>query len=301
MLISMELNDDHSEKVRYDYPDYPIYIRKGLLSHYPNYTAPNHWHDALEFIFVFSGAMKYNINGHIVLIQTGEGIIVNSGQMHFGFSRTKSECEFICVLLPPILLCGSYAFERDYILPVIQNTAMPYMLLTPQTPWHNLCLNFIRAFYENKDSAIAPLKITADFAALWTILFENMPKSPSEKSPQNRDLTIIKNMTGFIHKNYAKKMTLSDIARAGAVGQSKCCKLFHQYFSQSPIAYLIQYRLTKSVELLRDTDMSMTEIAFFVGFGNASYYAETFRKWLGQSPTAFKRQKSFSNSRYIHI
>ena len=58
-------------------------------------------------------------------------------------------------------------------------------------------------------------------------------------------------------------MTLSDIARAGAVGQSKCCKLFHQYFSQSPIAYLIQYRLTKSVELLRDTDMSMTEIAFF--------------------------------------
>ena len=270
MLISMELNDDHSEKVRYDYPDYPIYIRKGLLSHYPNYTAPNHWHDALEFIFVFSGAMKYNINGHIVLLH-------------------------------PILLCGSYAFERDYILPVIQNTAMPYMLLTPQTPWHNLCLNFIRAFYENKDSAIAPLKITADFAALWTILFENMPKSPSEKSSQNRDLTIIKNMTGFIHKNYAKKMTLSDIARAGAVGQSKCCKLFHQYFSQSPIAYLIQYRLTKSVELLRDTDMSMTEIAFFVGFGNASYYAETFRKWLGQSPTAFKRQKSFSNSRYIHI
>ena len=35
MLISMELNDDHSEKVRYDYPDYPIYIRKGLLSIIP--------------------------------------------------------------------------------------------------------------------------------------------------------------------------------------------------------------------------------------------------------------------------
>ena len=34
--------------------------------------------------------------------------------------------------------------------------------------------------------------------------------------------------------------------------------------------------------------MPITEIALSVGFSGASYYAETFRKWFGQSPTAFR-------------
>ena len=47
------LTDDRSEKVLYDYPDYPIYIRRGLLSFYPEYKASSHWHDDVEFISVF--------------------------------------------------------------------------------------------------------------------------------------------------------------------------------------------------------------------------------------------------------
>lgn len=95
-------------------------------------------------------------------------------------------------------------------------------------------------------------------------------------------------MVGFIQKNYTRKISLGDIAASGAVGQSKCCKLFTKYLGQTPNAYLVQYRLNKSIGLLRDTDMSITEIALSVGFGGASYYAETFRKWFGESPTQFR-------------
>lgn len=58
MPALIDLRDDRSEKVQYDDPNYPIYVRDGLLSQYHNYTAPSHWHDDIELIAVLSGKMK---------------------------------------------------------------------------------------------------------------------------------------------------------------------------------------------------------------------------------------------------
>ena len=84
-MLFLELKDDRSEKVRYDYTDYPIYIRRALLSEYPGYAAPTHWHDDIEFISVISGEMKYNVNGEIITLRENDGLFVNARQIHFGF------------------------------------------------------------------------------------------------------------------------------------------------------------------------------------------------------------------------
>ena len=83
---------------------------------------------------------------------------------------------------------------------------------------------------------------------------------------------------------------MAQIAASGAVGQSKCCKLFMRFLNQTPMAYVNQYRLYQSLELLRNTAMSVTEIALAVGFGSASYYAEAFRKGFDQSPTQYRKE-----------
>ena len=107
-------------------------------------------------------------------------------------------------------------------------------------------------------------------------------------------------MTAFIQENYAGKISLEDIANAGAVGQSKCCKLFARFFFQSPIMYLTQYRLTKSIELLVNTDMTIIEIAFSVGFGSASYYAATFRRWVRKSPAEYRKEAGTQRRRLLN-
>lgn len=63
-----------------------------------------------------------------------------------------------------------------------------------------------------------------------------------------------------------------------------------RFLNQTPMAYVNQYRLYQSLELLRDTAMSVMEIALAVGFGSASYYAETFRKNFDQSPTQYRKE-----------
>lgn len=288
-MILLDLKDDRSEKVRYDYADYPIYIRRALLSSYPNYAAPMHWHDDIELIAVLSGSMHYHVNGELITLQAHEGIIVNARQLHHGFSAAKEECDFICILLHPLMLCATAAYERDFVLPLLNNRNAGFIKLSDDISWQRAIYENIRHMYRIKDERAAPLKVQNLFSGIWIQLCE---KISSESNPgiQNADLSILKNMIGFIQKNHAVKISLADIAASGAVGQSKCCKLFAKYVHQTPNAYLTQYRMDKSTALLKSTDMTVTEIAAAIGFSGSSYYAEVFRAWYGKTPTQYRNE-----------
>lgn len=286
-MILIELKDDRSENIQYDHSDYPIYIRRGTLSQYPNYTAPSHWHDDIELIAVLDGGMDYHVNGEMIKLRAGEGIFVNSRQMHFGFSGSKTECSFICVILHPMLLCAAPACEREFVLPVAGG-GTPYVFLDPGIDWQRGILEQIHQIGRYKRQKAAPLKVQASFLLIWSLLYENLPAENRSAPPESGDLAAVRNMVGFIQKNYTRKISLKEIALSGAVGQSKCCKLFAKYFGQTPNTYLTQYRLNKSLELLRGGQLSITEIALSAGFNSASYYAETFRKAFGKSPTEYR-------------
>lgn len=286
-MIFMELKEDQSEKLQYDYADYPIYIRRGLLSSYPNYAAPVHWHEDIELILVLSGEMKYNVNGEILVLKKQEGILINARQLHFGFSEEQTECDFICVLLHPLMLCTTPAYERDFVLPVLYHSNAAFVKLAQEVPWQKEILEDIRQMYDLQGDGSAPLKIQALFLNIWIRLYENLPHE-THRERQNTDLSILRDMIGFIQKNYTLKISLAEIAASGAVGESKCCKLFAHYIGQTPNRYLIQYRLDQSADLLINTDMTITEIAHAVGFNGSSYYAEAFRKWTGISPTEYR-------------
>lgn len=286
-MIITELRDDLSEKIRYDYVDYPIFIKRALLSSYPNYAAPAHWHDDIEMIFVLSGEMQYTVNQETITLKENEGVLVNARQLHFGFSSNKKECDFICILLHPLILCATYAYERDFVLPMLYNSNAAFVKLNRAVEWHRAIIENIQLIYSCKEKKVAPIKIQKLFLDIWIQLYENIALE-NHPTNQNADLSVIKKIIGFIQQNYTLKITLADISASGAVGQSKCCKLFAKYIGQTPNMYLTQYRLDKSTELLSKTDMTITEIAHAVGFGGSSYYAETFRKWYGRSPSEYR-------------
>ncbi|ODU61925.1 MAG: hypothetical protein ABT12_00085 [Paludibacter sp. SCN 51-9] len=55
----------------------------------------------------------------------------------------------------------------------------------------------------------------------------------------------------------------------------------------APVDMIKDYRLQKSLELLKNTDLSVSEIAFEVGFREAGYFGKCFRKKYGQTPTEY--------------
>ncbi len=305
---------DDSENVDYNRKEYPFYIRRGILSTYPNYSAVSHWHEDLEFIIILSGRMSYNVNGSTVELPPDGGIMVNSRQFHHGYSPDYTECEFICILLHPLLLCINEFFEDTYVQPVISNTGHPYQLLSDTVPWQKQTLDVLRKLYHQcdrcgyllddaplraaypggpaADTAVpddAVLQIQALLLDLWLPLYRNLPRQAGQPAKSNRQLSTVKQMVTFIRTQYKEPLSLSQIADAGNVCKSSCSALFHKYLSKTPVTYLTEYRLSKALDLLIHTDMSITEISYEAGFNNTSYFSETFKKYYQCTPTEYAK------------
>ena len=54
--------------------------------------------------------------------------------------------------------------------------------------------------------------------------------------------------------------------------------------------YLVAYRVMKGMELLRTTDLDVTEIAFRVGFNDSSYFIQAFKKKVGMTPKQYRNK-----------
>lgn len=108
------VSSDLSERTDYNIPDLPIYARRDALSSFPDYRCPCHWHRDLEFIHVISGQMQYFVNGAIVTLEAGNGLVVNSSRLHYGFSPQQRQCWFTCVVVNPELLERLGADERVF-------------------------------------------------------------------------------------------------------------------------------------------------------------------------------------------
>ena len=283
------LNSDASENVAYNNPAFPAYIKKGQLSNYPDFRAVSHWHDDFEFILILEGEMSYDVNGQKFTLQTGEGIFVNSRRFHYGFSDAHTECFFLCILLSPKLLSANTYLMKNCLNPLIQNTHFPSQKLNPASRWQNSILRDLESLYESNLDRIQPFIVLEKFSHILQLLLENM--NVSQKQDKNReDILALTAMIGYVQKNYPNKILLKDISSAGNCCKTKCASLFQKYLSTSPMLYLSDYRLEKSIFLLRNTTMSITEIAYACGFSNTSYFCELFRQNYNISPGKYQKQ-----------
>lgn len=291
MQVELNKKNDQSEKVYYNTIDFPVYVHRGILSSYPNFSAISHWHDDLEFIYIYSGHMEYNINGTIVRLHQGEGVFVNKRQLHYGFSKDFEECIFLCILIHPILLCSSPYVEKNYVIPVMENASMPYLILHSDKKYEKEILKLLNKIYYNRKEELFPIKVQSLFFEIWENLFllsDHIEKQPLQK---NQHLSILKDMIRFIYENYSEKISLAQISQAGKVGKTTCCAIFQKYTNDTPISYLTNYRLKKSIKLLELTDKTILEICFEVGFSSASYFTETFHKTYGCTPTEYRLKR----------
>lgn len=284
----LDLNEDYSENVPYNYPEHFLFIEEDRLSQYPQYTALSHWHDDVEFIAVLSGEMRYNINGRIITMHPGEGVFVNSRQFHYGFSKEQKECVFLCILLHPMLLCCTSPMEQAYIGPLLSNTAFPCWPLRTTVPWEDNILQALRQMYGLLGQPAFPLLIQSLFYQIWHALYTHAPKEQTSAAKSTSQLSSVREMVRYIQGHYAEKISLEDIAAVGNVCKSKCCSLFRTYLDQTPVSYLIRYRLEKSIGLMSTTDMNITQIGYEVGFSGTSYFSETFHKHYGCSPMRYR-------------
>ena len=78
------------------------------------------------------------------------------------------------------------------------------------------------------------------------------------------------------------------LARVSGVSEAHFARSFNQAFGVPPHRYLLTRRIERATALLRDTDRSITEIAFETGWRSLGTFGRTFRDVTGQSPSAVR-------------
>lgn len=285
---------DASEIVRYDEVGIPLSIREGLLSAYPNHRALCHWHEDIEWVYIRSGQMNYYMNGKRVLLNTGEALMVNSRQMHYGYSDNGQDCDFIRILCHPKIFITNSVLYQSYIAPVLSNPSLEYLHLKPEFPEDAEALQLLPEILRIKKEHPAAYEIEAAalLSLLWCRLLRSHPMMPNEAAakPKEPDLLVQRDMVSYIYSHYSESINLDEIAAAGKVCRNKCCQIFRRYLNQSPIDFLNHYRLEVSCHLLNNTKLSIAEICTACGFNHQSYYSKIFLRTYSCSPRDFRKR-----------
>lgn len=98
--------------------------------------------------------------------------------------------------------------------------------------------------------------------------------------------------TDFINRNYAKSLSLEDVAKAADVSVSHLHMLFRAHLGESPHQYLIQKRLRIAGHALATGNMSIKVVASEVGYPNAENFCRAFRKFFGRSASEYRQAYS---------
>lgn len=102
----------------------------------------------------------------------------------------------------------------------------------------------------------------------------------------------LENAVERIYKNYAKRLTVEQILEDAPLSKYYFMRLFKEYTGQSPYEFLLYVRINEGKRLLRDSGLSVEEIARTVGFADANGFIRAFRRLCGITPLAFRQRWS---------
>ena len=273
---------------------------EGLRSQYPyayhhvdlsQTQIPWHWHEAVEFNYVLEGSMKVFTAGQTLTFQKGEGFFINSNVLTA--MEDMGGCLIDSHLFHPVFLSGHFQsiFETKYMLPVLQNKQAELISFRGENPTQRQLLQKLRQLAFVQQGENSEFQTRNQLSEIWLLLMEEMthqqPKPPAA-ALRNRERVLT--MMAFIQEHFAEKLTLEEIAAAASISTRECLRCFKDAIHQSPIEYLLSYRIGAAKKLLETTGYAITEIALRTGFNSAAYFTQQFRTHTGKTPNAYRKE-----------
>lgn len=309
---------DLSERIHYNLPSLPIYAYHEPLSGFAGYRCPCHWHRDLEFVHVISGRMHYFVNGTVTVMEAGDGILVNSSRLHYGFSPERREAWFSCAVISPTLFESATPSVAARCAQAFAQDMPDLLTLSPHVDWQRDMLDAVDRVVrlmpdDPQGNPLPTLAAAIDVCdmAIGRLLSEGVradardtaagldagaaadvgADASAQASTEQRDRMDVLLMTGMIQQRFREPLTLAGIAAAAHVSRTQCCLLFRRYVGRTPVEYLTERRLEEAKRQLDGTARAIAEIAADCGFSSPSYFASVFRRHVGVTPREFRERR----------
>ena len=89
-------------------------------------------------------------------------------------------------------------------------------------------------------------------------------------------------------RNFADPLTLEDLAAVATISKYHFLRLFRAAYGRTPSAYLSERRVERAQDLLRTTNLTVTEVCHAVGYSSLGSFSSGFAATTGETPSAFQ-------------
>lgn len=285
-----EIDESGSERIRYDNPEFRVFARRN--NNLANEIFPGmviHYHKDVELICIRSGYASYRVNDKVIHLESGDGIIVNSDQLHLLISEDVDYC-LDCVIFDTELIMGNKYIKEKYMPFLIGDAAPDCIVLRSNNATDKIILEGIGRIVYMSYLEDHEMEILSVLQRVYQLLYETMIKVDSKRALSAPDLNSMRDMIDYINNNYSGRITVAGICDRGCIGKNACIDMFKKYTHMSPIDYVRNVRLLNAIDYLKNSEMSITEIAYAVGFNSASYFTKSFRQFYDMTPGEYRKK-----------
>ncbi len=241
-----------------------------------NNTCGAHFHSSIEFVYVTSGETKAILNGQVFYVKKNQFLIVPSYAIH---TYTAEQHSSSYVLTVPLDAIPSYKS-------VLSKKTFAYLLVEEPSLNKELkhCLDAICSLSSDTDS-LNQFNIVKGYTYVFLGFLINhvglVDISSSKILPLAQDILI------YLQNNYLQPLSLEEIAEHFGYSKSRFSHIFNSYFGCALVNYINGLRCRYALELMKEKNNTITEIALASGFESTRTFYRAFKKCFGSTPTGY--------------
>ena len=282
----------------------PIIELNGEIAiHYDNckLDSNTHTHNYIEVVYVLEGKGIQYVNGIPYEVKRGDVLFINYGQLHM-VAHNKSETpesepmRILDILIRPGFIDRELVDSRNakemLALSLFESFA-ELESLSPVVSFNGkdmveveYIINKICEEWKNHDTNYKT-SIKGYVLVLLNKVFREMKKGQLIPVVQyvNR---ITPDIINYIEEHYAEKINLTELAQQCFYNPSYFSKIFRETFGKSLTDFIQEKRVTKAMELLKNSEISINEIVMKTGFCDKKQFYKIFKKVTGITPKEFR-------------
>lgn len=289
--IYIPVDDDLYSILTIGTTEFPFFLSLDNLSEYRDGVANWHNQKEVEISYVTEGAVRVHLTKREQIFGEGEAFVIFPDHLHAVKGVEGKAGKYRTMIFSPRFLYGyenSY-WKRSFWDPLTEKGIS--LAGIGKTEDNRKMLEQIQSlvmkYCGNLDS-LEKQQLQRSIQDLWLSLFFDRV-SHLETGYRGEDKRA-RTMLCYIHEHYQEKFPLSKMAATLNLSRGECSRYFHRSLGITISEYLLQYRLSISMRMLRQEAWSITEIAMFVGFSSHSNYTEKFRKRTGMTPREYRKR-----------
>lgn len=255
------------------------------------YSFACHMHTSIEMYRIISGECYMDIQTKSLHCTAGDFIMILPDVIHSFYLNETSDCTFQHFHFNPAMF-SDIVLEDEGIYPV---TLMQAIYFSSQFFYHmkadatiDAYLQKLLELFHSSNSLFSSANINVALMNLMLHILDHAQPSHSftDSHLQNSYVAYTLN---YIQEHYTSKIKQDDIAQQLHISVRYLSKLFKEYMGVPLSSYINIYRINRSIELMQNADLSLTEIALLVGFKDSQRYSKVFMSVINSTPSHYRK------------